>query len=222
MKNNFLKTVISGFVVFSLVLSVCGCSDFESQTTDNGKNETGSNSAGASADSTDELLKGNYYAEIVVEKYGTIKLTLDADTAPITVTNFKKLADKGFYNGLTFHRIIKGFMIQGGCPLGNGLGGSEENIKGEFLLNGVENNISHKRGVISMARSADYDSASSQFFIVQKDSKHLDFQYAAFGTVTEGMDIVDNICDDAVPVDDNGTIPKENQPVITSVTVKKQ
>ena len=136
-------------------------------------------------------------SEIEVKDYGTIKVELDADTAPISVTNFVKLAQEHFYDGLTFHRIIDGFMIQGGDPEGTGRGGSDETIKGEFSENGVKNDISHERGVISMARSSDPDSASSQFFIVQSDSTYLDGQYAAFGHVTEGMDIVDQICKDA-------------------------
>ena len=140
-----------------------------------------------------DLLSGLHYAEIEVEDYGVISLELDADTAPITVTNFVNLAKDGFYDGLTFHRIIDGFMIQGGDPLGNGTGGSDETIKGEFSDNGVENDISHVRGTISMARSSDPDSASSQFFIVHQDSTYLDGQYAAFGHVTDGMDVVDAI-----------------------------
>ncbi len=129
------------------------------------------------------------------------------------------LANDGFYNGLTFHRIISGFMIQGGDPLGNGTGGSDAQIKGEFASNGVENNISHKRGVISMARSNEPDSASSQFFIVHEDSTFLDGEYAAFGQVTEGMEIVDQICGDVPVQDDNGTVNPEDQPVIKEVRV---
>jgi len=130
-----------------------------------------------------------------IQDYGTIKLELYPDLAPITVDNFVQLANKGFYNGLTFHRIIKGFMIQGGCPLGTGTGGPGHNIKGEFLANGVKNPIKHARGVISMARAMDYNSAGSQFFIMHEDGFFLDGQYAAFGKVTEGMDIVDEIAD---------------------------
>lgn len=158
--------------------------------------------------------------EIKVKDYGTIKLTLDEDNAPITVDNFVKLAKDGFYDGLTFHRIIDGFMIQGGDPLGNGTGGSTETIKGEFSKNGVDNAISHKRGVISMARSQNMDSASSQFFIVQADSTYLDGQYAGFGYVTEGMEVVDEICEKVTGQDQNGLVPKENQPVIESITVE--
>ena len=169
--------------------------------------------------SSEELLSGLHHVEITVENYGTISLELDADTAPITVTNFIHLANEGFYDNLTFHRIIDGFMIQGGDPLGNGTGGSENPIKGEFASNGVENNISHVRGVISMARSQIKDSASSQFFIVHQDSPYLDGDYAAFGHVTEGIEIVDQICANTPVEDNNGSVNPENQPVITSVTV---
>lgn len=162
---------------------------------------------------------GKHHAEMVVKDYGTIALELDADVAPITVANFAKLANEGFYDGLTFHRIISGFMIQGGDPLGTGMGGSDKNIKGEFSANGVQNSISHVRGTISMARSQSYNSASSQFFIVHEDSTFLDGQYAAFGKVTSGMEIVDKICEDTKVEDDNGTVLQENQPVIEKVTM---
>lgn len=152
--------------------------------------------------------------EISIKNYGKITLELEPNAAPQTVENFVKLVNRGFYDGLTFHRIIKDFMIQGGDPLGNGTGGSEENVVGEFLSNGIENNISHKRGVISMARSMDPNSASSQFFIVHKDSEFLDGNYAAFGHVTSGIEVVDKICDSVKVEDDNGTVLKENQPVI--------
>lgn len=161
------------------------------------------------------------FADIEIEGYGTITVELDGESAPETVANFIKLSEEGFYDGLTFHRIIDGFMMQGGDPNGNGTGGSGETIKGEFTANGVENNLSHTRGAVSMARSKDYDSASSQFFIVQKDSPHLDGGYAVFGYVKEGMDIVDDICKSAEPVDSNGTIPAEKQPVITKIAIRK-
>lgn len=163
----------------------------------------------------------NYITKIEVENYGTITLKLEGKKAPITVQNFVDLAKSGFYDGLTFHRIIKGFMIQGGDPNGNGTGGSDKTIKGEFKDNGVKNNIKHKRGVISMARSSDYDSASSQFFIMQEDNDSLDGQYAAFGHVTKGMKIVDQICEDADPMDDNGTIAESKQPVIKTIKVSE-
>ena len=161
-------------------------------------------------------------ASIEIEGHGTITLELYGNIAPITVENFEKLANQGFYNGLTFHRIIKDFMMQGGCPKGDGTGDSGTDIKGEFLLNGIYNSISHVRGVVSMARGNEPDSGSSQFFIVHKDSPHLDYNYAAFGRVTDGMDIVDKICTEAEPTDSNGSIAKENQPVIKSITVTKK
>ncbi len=142
---------------------------------------------------------GSVMIEIEMENGGLIKLELYPDVAPITVENFVILAKEGFYDGLIFHRVINGFMIQGGDPDGNGTGGSGKNIKGEFAMNGVENNISHVRGVISMARAKPMDSATSQFFIVQSDSTYLDGSYAAFGRVTEGMDVVDEIA--SVPTD---------------------
>lgn len=158
-------------------------------------------------------------AEIAVEDYGTITVALDSGAAPKTVENFISLAESGFYNGLTFHRIINGFMLQGGDPNGDGTGGSGETIPGEFRENGFANGLSHTRGAISMARSEDYDSASSQFFIVQSDSTFLDGQYAAFGHVTDGMEIVDAICKDIPVEDSNGTVRAENQPVITQIRV---
>ena len=162
---------------------------------------------------------GKHHIEIQVKDYGTIKAELDGDTAPITVANFLKLAESGFYDGLTFHRIIDGFMIQGGDPKGNGTGGADKTIKGEFSKNGVENKLSHVRGTLSMARSQDMDSASSQFFIVQSDCTYLDGQYAAFGTVTEGMELVDKICKDTPVQDNNGTVSAADQPVIESIKV---
>ena len=162
---------------------------------------------------------GLHHAELQIENYGTITMELDADTAPITVANFCKLANDGFYDGLTFHRIIDGFMIQGGDPKGDGSGGTDQTIKGEFSENGVKNDISHVRGTVSMARSNDYNSASSQFFIVQSDSTFLDGQYAGFGHVTSGMDIVDQICKDAQTEDSNGTVSWWNQPKITSIRI---
>ena len=164
-------------------------------------------------------LVGKHIVEIDVKDYGKIKLELDADTAPITVTNFINLVNEKFYDCITFHRIIDGFMIQGGDPEGTGYGGSSKKIKGEFKSNGIENNISHVRGVISMARSDDMNSASSQFFIVHEDSTFLDGNYAGFGKVLEGMEVVDNIATKVAVEDDNGTVAKENQPIINSIRV---
>ena len=152
--------------------------------------------------------------EMSIKDYGVISLELDNANAPLTVENFCELVKSNFYNGLTFHRIIDGFMIQGGDPEGTGMGGSSKKIKGEFTANGVFNSISHKRGVISMARSMDPNSASSQFFIVHEDSEFLDGNYAAFGHVTSGIEVVDKVATEAKPIDNNGTIPRENQPVI--------
>lgn len=154
-----------------------------------------------------------YTARIDVKDYGTITVELDQSAAPITCANFVELANSGFYNGLTFHRIEPGFVIQGGDPNGNGTGGSEHDIVGEFAENGYKNDLSHVRGTISMARANDPNSASSQFFIMHQDNTGLDGKYAAFGTVTDGMDVVDAICEDA----SNGTL-SEN-PVINSVTI---
>lgn len=159
------------------------------------------------------------YADIDIEGYGVITVALDGESAPETVKNFVTLAESGFYDGLTFHRIIEGFMMQGGDPNGDGTGGAETTVTGEFSANGIENNLSHTRGAVSMARSNDYDSASSQFFIVQQDSTYLDGNYAVFGYVTSGMDIVDEICANAEPIDDNGLIAPEEQPVIRSIRI---
>ena len=169
--------------------------------------------------STSDVDSKLYTAAIEIEDYGTVTLELDGETAPITVENFVKLAKSGFYDGLTFHRIMEGFMMQGGDPEGTGMGGSDEKIVGEFSANGYKNDISHVRGVVSMARSGNsYNSASSQFFIVHQDAAFLDGQYAAFGHVTSGMDVVDTICKKFGP--DDGTIPASEQPVIKSITIK--
>ena len=189
-------------IILFLILFLVGCNSFQRKNVDG------------------NYLYGQYNIEIKVKNYGVIKATLDADNAPITVTNFIELVNSGFYDNLTFHRIMKGFMIQGGDPSANGTGGSDKTIKGEFLANGVENNISHTRGTISMARGADdYNSASSQFFIMHEDNIDLDNYYAAFGKVTEGMEVVDKICKDAKPTDNNGTIPIAKQPVIEYIKV---
>ena len=158
-------------------------------------------------------------AEIKIKDFGTITLELYNDLAPISVNNFIELANNHFYDGLTFHRVMSGFMIQGGDPLANGTGGSGKTIKGEFKNNGVINNISHERGVISMARGMFPDSASSQFFICHVDSPFLDGEYAAFGRVINGIEVVDKIADEVKPIDDNGTVIKEKQPVIEYIKV---
>ena len=162
-----------------------------------------------------------YFADIDIKDYGKIIVKLDQKSAPISCANFVALADMGFYDGLTFHRIMEGFMMQGGNAEGTDKEGIAQTIKGEFSANGVDNPLLHTRGAISMARtSLSMDSASSQFFIVHKTSPHLDGQYACFGYVTDGMDVVDKICTEAEPTDDNGTIEKDKQPVINSIKIR--
>lgn len=158
-----------------------------------------------------------YYADIVIADYGTITVKLDQQAAPITVENFVNLANQGFYNGLTFHRIIEGFMMQGGASEN-----PPASIVGEFSSNGYENPLLHTRGAISMARTSVPDSASSQFFIVHQDASHLDGKYACFGYVTEGIEVVDAVCETAQPIDGNGSISEEQQPVITSITIRTE
>lgn len=199
----------------ALILSGCGAG--ESNTAANTQNDQPETSQNETQ--TEPTNVGTHHAEIKIQDMGTIKVELDGDAAPITVQNFMDLAESGFYDGLTFHRIINGFMMQGGDPNGDGTGGSEQTIKGEFSENGVENDLSHTRGAISMARAQDMDSASSQFFIVHQDSTYLDGQYACFGYVTDGMDIVDEICENTKVEDGNGMVLPENQPVIESITI---
>lgn len=214
-----LTTLFLCLALFGAVITGCGSKSEKPGAADSEDTAQEASRETPDEDTPEELLSGAHHAEIEVEGYGTIALELDADTAPVSVTNFVNLAKDGFYNGLTFHRIISGFMIQGGDPLGNGTGGSDKTIKGEFSDNGIENNISHVRGVISMARANDPDSASSQFFIVHEDSNFLDGQYAAFGHVTEGMEIVDQICQDTPVQDSNGTVSANDQPVISSISI---
>lgn len=236
-----MKKIICSIAILSLMIlcfTACGTDSqkpegqnaggqkIDSQSTPDqsqGKEEEGKSDG--STDSTSdgaeqgETMSGKHHVTIEIEKYGTIEAELDADIAPITVTNFINLANSKFYDGLTFHRIISGFMIQGGDPEGNGTGGSGKNIKGEFQSNGVENSLSHKRGVLSMARASEPNSASSQFFIMHQDADSLDGEYAAFGIVTKGIEIVDQICQDTKVEDNNGTVLPENQPKIKTITV---
>ncbi len=220
MKKRWLM-ILSAAVLSAGLLAGCGSKEKVPETiSDEEAAEIGFTSGEEVEDSDDgELLTGKHHAEIIIKDYGTIEVELDADSAPVTVTNFVNLANEGFYDGLTFHRIIEGFMMQGGDPKGNGTGGSDEQILGEFSSNGVDNELSHTAGAISMARSSLPDSASSQFFIVHEDSTFLDGDYAVFGYVTEGMDVVDKVCTEANPVDDNGTIPADEQPVIESIKI---
>ncbi|MBD9196725.1 MAG: peptidylprolyl isomerase [Clostridiales bacterium] len=206
-----MRKLLSICLAALLVLSLAGC----------GKTSVVGITTTSKAPAANEESQGvgTHHAEIEIQDYGTITVELDGDAAPITVQNFMDLANAGFYDGLTFHRIISGFMMQGGDPNGNGTGGSENTIKGEFSANGVENPLSHTRGAISMARAQAPDSASSQFFICHADSTFLDGQYACFGYVTDGMDVVDAVCEAAQPTDDNGTIPADQQPVITAIRI---
>ena len=199
--KKFTILFISLILVFTL-FTACGSS--EDQASDQEATE----------EQTAERLPLRH-VELKIKDYGTVKLELDPNEAPVTVENFINLASEGFYDGLTFHRIIDGFMIQGGANPDANL----DPIVGEFSSNGYENNISHKEGVISMARTSVMDSATSQFFITVADDTFLDGEYAAFGYVTEGLDICKKIASDAQPTDNNGTIPVDQQPVIESVVV---
>lgn len=225
-KFSLVKAVVT---VLTCGLLLCGCGESEVETTSgtltsgnktDAQVDADKDASGQENDAAEvEYLSGKYTVDIVMKDKGTIRVELDADAAPITVTNFVKLVEEGFYDGLTLHRIIDGFMMQGGDPTGTGMGGSSQTIKGEFAANGVENNLSHTRGAISMARSQKNDSASSQFFIVHEDSTFLDGQYACFGYVIEGIEIVDEICENAIVEDGNGTVLPENQPVIESISL---
>ena len=213
MKKHIRNILVALMPLSLIMLAGCGGgSSEESEAPESSQPETAE-----AAEPADPI--GIHHAEITIKDYGTVSVELDGDTAPITVQNFMDLANDGFYDGLTFHRIIDGFMIQGGDPNGDGTGGSDKNIVGEFEANGYANSIAHTKGVISMARAQDPNSASSQFFIMVEDAPHLDGMYAAFGHVTEGQDVVDKIAADAEPLDDNGTMAPEDQPVIESIKI---
>ena len=192
-----MKRILPLLLILLLILTGCSAKNADSPAADA---------------PTDAPLTGTSYVQIDVKDYGTIVAELYADTAPITVANFLSLVDSGFYDGLTFHRIISGFMIQGGDPNGNGTGGPRYTIKGEFTANGFKNDLKHTRGVLSMARSRNPNSAGSQFFIMHADSPHLDGQYAAFGKVIEGMDVVDEIA--------SGYVDYEDRPQVEQVISK--
>jgi len=194
--KKLLKTLAVTLVLFGCIAALFGCGSDKKYTFEDG-----------------EIVM----IEIEMQNGGVMKLELYPDIAPITVANFVKLAEEGFYDGLIFHRVIPGFMIQGGDPEGTGYGGSDENIKGEFALNGVNNTLKHERGVISMARSQKYDSASSQFFIMHADAAYLDGSYAAFGKVIEGIEVVDEIASVATNMNDK---PMQDQVIKTIRVVK--
>lgn len=201
-------------MVVSSTLALSSCT---STSTTSSSGDFAATDAQITVDSNYSNSPSNYVAtnkiEIKIKDKGTIAVDLYGNLAPITVKNFLKLINDKFYDGLTFHRIISGFMIQGGDPLGNGTGGSKDVIKGEFSANGIQNYLSHERGVISMARANAYDSASSQFFIMHQSTPSLDGQYAAFGRVTSGLDVVDELAKTPV-TDGNGTVERANQPII--------
>lgn len=209
MKKLLCLLLSLSFVLFSFA----ACSD--------NKNNPVDDNTPVNNQTTDAVVEdyGTHHVEMVIKDYGTIKIELYGDEAPITVKNFIELAESGFYDGIGFHRYVEDFVLQGGDPDGDGRGGSDKAIKGEFAINGVQNNIAHKRGVISMARTPnDYNSATSQFFICLNDmtASGLDRQYAAFGMITEGMDIIDKICAET-PVSDS--IPEAQRPVIETIKV---
>ncbi len=210
-----MKKIICAVLCVSLILfSFAACSD------NGGANKvqsTPTQSAEPNAPADSSIKKDNvHHVELTIRDYGTIKIELYPDEAPLTVENFISLAKSGFYDGIGFHRLDKDFVLQGGDPDGDGIGGSDKQIKGEFKANGVQNNISHKRGVISMARTGDPNSASSQFFICLEDSTFLDGSYAAFGYITDGMNIIDQVRDNTP---ESGSIPKDQQPVIETIKV---
>ena len=185
-------------VIFALIISLCGCNRgllYEK----------------------DEKLFGNHTAVMTIKDFGEVKIELYGDTAPVTVANFVKLVNKDFYDGLTFHRVIEDYMIQGGDPNGDSSGNSATRIYGEFKNNGFENTLKHEKGVISMARSRDYNGASCQFFIMLGDEPRLDGDYAAFGKVIEGMEILEAVADSIKTVGQNGEIKEADQPIIEKI-----
>lgn len=228
-KRTLIAVMAALVLVLISVIIFAANSGSRTTTTSDGSFTAGDGTSGKDTMkevNTEELsidMSLTYYADIEIENYGNITVKLDQSAAPITVDNFVTLAQSGFYDGLTFHRIMENFMMQGGNPNGNGTGGSGKNIAGEFVKNGYNNTLSHTRGAISMARSSKYDSASSQFFIVHQDcADSLDGLYAVFGYVTEGMEVVDAVCTAAQPIDNNGTIPADEQPVIKTITIRTE
>ncbi|MBQ0042866.1 MAG: peptidylprolyl isomerase [Lachnospiraceae bacterium] len=228
--KKIVRSIVVGILSVMTAAVLVGCSA-DNAKSDSNENSNESSNVNNSSEvklsglsvkefSQDELLTGKHYVEIEVKDYGTMTVELDADIAPITVTNFVQLASQGFYDGLTFHRVKDGFMIQGGDPLGIGLGNPGYTIKGEFADNGIENSISLTPGAIAMGRTSNnMDSAGCQFFICQIDCSPLDGQYAGFGYVIDGFEIVDAIAKNTPVIDGNGTVAKENQPVINSIKV---
>ncbi len=219
-----IKNIANIFLILLLcafTLTGCGSTDRQADNVSASEQEAQSGISGEPLKefSEDELLSGLHHVEMEIQDKGVIKLELDADQAPVTVTNFINLSNEGFYDGLSFHRILSGSLIQGGSPTYDATGSVGYTIKGEFSANGVDNTLSHTRGAISMARTNDYDGGGCQFFIMAADAVGYDGQYAVFGYVTEGMEIVDDICNNTQTQDWNGTVAREDQPVISKVTV---
>lgn len=225
-KQDKNKVALVLAVVAAVLVIVCVAAFILNNKKDNSRTDVTDGQASGNKEASSDnggmpaVTSEDYFADIDIKDYGIITVKLDGEAAPVTVKNFVSLAKEGFYDGLTFHRIIEGFMMQGGDPEGTGMGGSKKTIVGEFPNNGYDNKLSHTRGAISMARSNSYNSASSQFFIVHQDSLALDGDYAVFGYVTEGIEVVDAVCSDAQPVDSNGFIAPEAQPVINSITIR--
>ena len=218
-----MKKILLSIMSLFLVASLAGCSNTTLTSGDQSSDQSSQEEQTPEAITFTTKIDADYEVTMEFEGYGKVVLELDEDKAPETVKNFVSLVEEGFYDGLTLHRIMAGFMMQGGDPTGTGYSGSDKEIVGEFAANGFyQNNLSHTRGAISMARSQNPDSASSQFFIVHEDSTHLDGQYAAFGYVTEGIEIVDKVCKDSEPTDNNGTIKADEQPVITSIKIRTE
>ena len=220
MKKGIIKIIaltVAAALMAGAVLTGCGNSDAETVSTVESVQESQLKDKYEFVELDEDTV---YFADIDIKDYGKIIVKLDQKAAPISCANFVALANMGFYDGLTFHRIIEDFMMQGGNAEGTDKEGIAQTIKGEFSANGVDNPLLHTRGAISMARTLLMDSASSQFFIVHKTYPSLDGNYACFGYVTDGMDVVDKICTEAEPVDDNGTIEKDKQPVINSIRIR--
>ena len=221
MKKGIIK--ITALAVAAALMAgavLTGCNDGKTETSDTNTASAAERPLKDKYELTELDENTVYFADIDIKDYGKIIVKLDQKAAPISCANFVALADMGFYDGLKFHRIIEGFMMQGGNAEGTDKEGIAQTIKGEFSANGVENPLLHTRGAISMARANDMDSASSQFFIVHQTSPHLDGKYACFGYVTDGMDVVDKVCTEAEPVDNNGSIEESKQPVINSIRIR--
>ncbi len=224
MKKNIKKILVAVLVLMLCFGMLAGCGKDEEEQTSEGDGmelEQLLDQTFGELKVYDEsqLKTGIHHVEMDIEGKGTIKIELNGDEAPISVTNFMELAEEGYYDGLTFHRVLTGSLIQGGSSSGDGMSSGDFRIKGEFSSNGVDNNISHVRGTISMARASAFDSGSAQFFIMTTDVTAYDGSYAGFGSVTEGMDIVDDLCNNTPVQDSNGTVAAEDQPVITAVRV---